>query len=124
MNQNERTIVVTGATGLQGGAVTRHLLSGGWHVWALTRNRESEKAQALAALGAEVVQGDMAEPLSLAPIFDGAYGVFRALAADGRSRSRYRGHANASPRRLDCRGVVGKTKGCNERSPSIVHSPR
>ena len=71
-----RTIVVTGATGLQGSAVTRHLLSGGWHVRALTRNPKSAKAQALSALGAEVVQGDMAEPDSLMPIFAGAYGVF------------------------------------------------
>ena len=71
-----RTIVVTGATGLQGGAVTRHLLSRGWRVCALTRNPKSEKAQAISALGAEVVQGDMAEPDSLVPIFKGAYGVY------------------------------------------------
>lgn len=72
----DRIIVVTGATGLQGGAVTRHLLANGWHVRALTRNPQSAKAQALTALGAEVVQGDMAEPDSLLPIFEGAYGVY------------------------------------------------
>lgn len=71
-----RTIVVTGATGLQGSAVTRHLLANGWHVRALTRTPKSEKAQTLSALGAEVVQGDMAEPGSLVPIFEGAHGVF------------------------------------------------
>ncbi len=71
-----RTIVVTGATGLQGGAVTRHLLTEGWHVRALTRNANSQKARALSALGAEVVQGDMADPASLVPILQGAYGVF------------------------------------------------
>lgn len=71
-----RTIVVTGATGLQGGAVTRHLLSSGWRVRALTRNPKSEKAQTISALGAEVVQGDMAEPDSLVPVFEGAYGVY------------------------------------------------
>jgi uncharacterized protein YbjT (DUF2867 family) len=70
------TIVVTGATGLQGGAVTRHLLKDGWHVRALTRNASSAQAQALAALGAEVVQGDMGEIASLRPIFAGAYGVY------------------------------------------------
>src|SRR5688500_4469423 len=53
---NNRTIVVTGATGLQGGAVTRHLLRDGWHVRALTRNPRSEKARAIAAIGADVVQ--------------------------------------------------------------------
>ena len=71
-----RSIVVTGATGLQGGAVTRHLLSSGWHVLALTRDPKSEKAQAISALGAKVVQGDMTKPDSLVPIFEGAYGVY------------------------------------------------
>jgi uncharacterized protein YbjT (DUF2867 family) len=71
-----RTIVVTGATGLQGGAVTRRLLEDGWQVRGLTRNAASKRAQALAALGTEVVQGDMAEAASLRPVFEGAYGVY------------------------------------------------
>lgn len=76
MTDVNRIIVVTGATGLQGGAVTRHLLSNGWRVRALTRTPKSKKAQALSALGAEVMQGDMEEPASLKPVFEGAYGVF------------------------------------------------
>ena len=75
-NEKGQTIVVMGATGLQGGAVARHLLAGGWRVRAVTRNPASEQAQALSALGAEVVQADMADPESLVPIFDGAYGLF------------------------------------------------
>jgi uncharacterized protein YbjT (DUF2867 family) len=71
-----RTIVVTGATGLQGGAVARRLLQDGWHVRGLTRNASSKRAQALATLGAEVVQGDMAEAASLRPVFEGAYGLY------------------------------------------------
>ena len=31
-NKNEKTILVSGATGKQGGAVARHLASHGWHV--------------------------------------------------------------------------------------------
>jgi uncharacterized protein YbjT (DUF2867 family) len=69
-------IVVTGATGLQGGAVSRHLLRGGWHVRGLTRNAASRRAQALAAAGAEVVQGDMDDIATLLPLFAGAYGVY------------------------------------------------
>jgi uncharacterized protein YbjT (DUF2867 family) len=72
----QRTIVVTGATGLQGGAVARHLLKYGWHVRGLTRDAASKQAQALAAEGAEVVQGDMNDPASLRPVFEGAYGVY------------------------------------------------
>ena len=69
-------IVVTGATGLQGGAVARHLLADGWSVRALTRNAARGPARALAARGAEVVQGDMEDVASLRPIFAGAYGVY------------------------------------------------
>src|SRR5688500_14664677 len=72
----EKIIVVTGATGLQGRAVTRWLLQDGWHVRALTRNASSPQARALAARGAEVVQGDMGDPASLRPVFAGAYGVY------------------------------------------------
>jgi uncharacterized protein YbjT (DUF2867 family) len=74
--EQSRVIVVTGATGLQGSAVVRRLLAQGWRVRALTRNAQSQKAQALAAQGAEVVQGDLAQPASLAPVFSGAYGAF------------------------------------------------
>lgn len=76
MHADGRIIVVTGATGLQGGAVTRHLLKDGWQVRALTRNPASKQAQALAASGAEVVRGDMDDAASLRPIFAGAYGVY------------------------------------------------
>ena len=76
MASGRRTIVVTGATGLQGGAVARRLLQDDWHVRGLTRNAASKRAQALAALGAEVVQGDMAGAPSLRRAFEGAYGVY------------------------------------------------
>lgn len=69
-------VVVTGATGLQGSAVTRHLLEAGWQVRALTRNAASRQAQALAASGADVVQGDLEDVASLRPVFAGAYGVY------------------------------------------------
>lgn len=72
----QKVIVVTGATGLQGGAVTRHLLAEGWQVRALTRNAASKQARALVAAGAEVVQGDMGEIASLRPGFANAYGVY------------------------------------------------
>ena len=71
-----RKVVVTGATGLQGGAVTRHLLKEGWHVRGLTRNTASKRAQALRALGTEVMQGDMADAASLRSVFEGAYGIY------------------------------------------------
>lgn len=71
-----RLIVVTGATGRQGGAVARSLLKARWRVRALTRNPQSSKALALAASGAEVVQADMEDPQSLRRAFQGAYGAY------------------------------------------------
>ena len=77
-NQNtERLIMVTGATGKQGGAVARSLLDRGFRIRALTRNPQKPEAQALADRGAEVVQGDMEEDRSaMERALEGAYGVF------------------------------------------------
>src|SRR5215210_6848784 len=76
-NQNaERLIVVTGATGKQGGAVARSLLDRGFRIRALTRNPQKPEAQALADRGAEVVQGDMEDRSSMERALEGAYGVF------------------------------------------------
>jgi len=69
-------ILVTGATGQQGGAVARELLAAGHKVRAMTRNPDSEAAKALADLGAEVVQGDLNDPSSVERAVQGAWGVF------------------------------------------------
>jgi uncharacterized protein YbjT (DUF2867 family) len=77
MSQKDRRIIaVTGATGLQGHAVTQRLLEDQWQVRALTRNADGKKARAVAALGAQVVQADMFDPASLERAFDGVHGVF------------------------------------------------
>ncbi len=74
--RNSRVVVVTGATGRQGSAVARALLTEGWRVRAMTRDPKSEKAQALVALGTEIVQADMDDPDSLDRAFAEAYGVY------------------------------------------------
>ncbi len=77
MSGNEgRTIAVVGATGLQGSAVTRRLVEEGWRVRALTRNPAGAKAQALAALGAEVRQTDSTDRDALDQSFAGVHGVY------------------------------------------------
>ena len=77
MAQHDAQIIaVVGATGLQGGAVTRRLLQDHWPVRALTRSPEGKKARAIAQLGAEVVQADLSDPASLERAFDSVYGVF------------------------------------------------
>jgi uncharacterized protein YbjT (DUF2867 family) len=76
MSGNGRTIVVTGATGQQGGATARHLLAEGWRVRALTRDVTKPAARALAAAGAEIVQADNEDRSSLERAMQDAYGVF------------------------------------------------
>src|SRR4051794_38009402 len=76
MTSQDRTILVTGATGRQGGATTRRLLADGWRVRSLTRDPASAAAAALAAAGAEVVGGDFADPDSLRRAASGVHGVF------------------------------------------------
>lgn len=72
----EKVILVTGATGKQGGAVARHLLASGWRVHALCRNPRKPAAQALADMGAVLEQGDLNDEASLRCAMQGVYGVF------------------------------------------------
>jgi uncharacterized protein YbjT (DUF2867 family) len=76
MKGNGRTIVVTGATGQQGGATARHLLAEGWRVRALTRDVTKPAARTLAAAGAEIVQADNEDRSSLERAMQDAYGAF------------------------------------------------
>jgi len=76
MNKSKDIILVTGATGNQGGAVARHLLKNGFAVKAITRKPDSEKARVLKALGAEVVRADYDDPASLERALEGTWGVF------------------------------------------------
>ena len=74
---HDKVITVLGATGTQGGAVVRALLTDGeFTVRAVTRNAASPKAQELARLGAHVVEANLADEGSLRRAFDGAYGAF------------------------------------------------
>jgi uncharacterized protein YbjT (DUF2867 family) len=69
-------VLVTGATGHQGGAVAHELLAAGWPVRAMTRHPESSAAQELQKLGAQVVSGDLDDAASLERSLAGAWGLF------------------------------------------------
>jgi uncharacterized protein YbjT (DUF2867 family) len=73
---NERIVLITGATGQQGGAVARELAGKGFALRAMTRKPDGDPAKALAKLGATVVKGDLDDPASLGAALDGAWGVF------------------------------------------------
>jgi uncharacterized protein YbjT (DUF2867 family) len=75
----KKIIAVVGATGAQGGGVVRAIMrdkSGPFTARALTRDVKSDKARALAALGAELVTADVDNAESLKRAFAGAYGAY------------------------------------------------
>lgn len=76
---SKKIIAVMGATGAQGGGLARAILADNesdFSVRAITRNPNSDNAQALAQLGAEVVQADLDDVASLKQAFQGCYGAF------------------------------------------------
>jgi uncharacterized protein YbjT (DUF2867 family) len=73
---NNRTILITGVTGNQGGAVAHALRGAGFHLRGLTRKPGSEPAATLAGSGVEIVKGDLDDEASLRRALAGAWGVF------------------------------------------------
>jgi uncharacterized protein YbjT (DUF2867 family) len=74
---DQKIVLVTGATGKQGGATIRHLAKrGGFKLRAMTRNPSSDAAKALVDLGVELVKGDLDDKTSLENALSGAWGVF------------------------------------------------
>jgi len=77
--EKSKIITVFGATGAQGGGLVRAILSdtnSEFKVRAVTRNANSEKAKALAQLGAEIVEADIDDAASIKKAVEGAYGAF------------------------------------------------
>lgn len=76
-----KTVLVTGATGKQGGAALRHLREKGFSVRAFARDPDKPEARGLVGRGTEVVRGDMNDPGSLDRAMDGVDGVFSVQTA-------------------------------------------
>ena len=75
----KKVIAVVGATGAQGGGLVRAILNdrnSPFKARALTRDVNSDKARALAALGAETVNGDVDDLEGLKRAFAGAHGAY------------------------------------------------
>jgi uncharacterized protein YbjT (DUF2867 family) len=84
------TVLVCGATGAQGGAVIRAAVTAGLPVRALVRNPGSEAALRLAAVGVELVRGDLEDAASLQAALAGTTAAFSVQLADypGRNAER------------------------------------
>jgi uncharacterized protein YbjT (DUF2867 family) len=76
---DKKIIAVLGATGAQGGGLVRAIQAdteGPFRARAVTRDASSPAAQALAALGAEVVEANVDDSDSIVRAFTGADGAF------------------------------------------------
>jgi uncharacterized protein YbjT (DUF2867 family) len=124
MFQADKTVLVTGATGRQGGAVIRHMLPKGWKLRALTRNPEGREARALARQGVEVVQGDLEDTDSIACAALGVYGIYSVqdFWAVGAKREVQQGRnvANAA-KKAGIKHFVYSSVGGAERKTTIPH---
>jgi uncharacterized protein YbjT (DUF2867 family) len=76
MSTNPAPVLVTGATGRQGGATARALLAAGVPVRALVRDAATDRAKAVEAFGAELVTGDLHDRDSVIRAAEGACAVF------------------------------------------------
>lgn len=76
----KKVILVIGATGQQGGAVTKQLLANGWKVRALVRDPKKQASQFLREQGVEIVQGDLNNVDSVREAMNEVYGVFSVQA--------------------------------------------
>lgn len=77
MNHTNQIILVTGATGNQGGIVAKSLLAQNmFKVRAMVRDKSSDKAKALETSGAELAEGDFDDITSLEKALKNVYGVF------------------------------------------------
>jgi len=76
VSKSSKIILVTGATGTQGGAVARELVKRGYSVQGLSRNPGSQRALELTELGIRVIKGDFDDAASLDAAMQDVYGVF------------------------------------------------
>src|SRR3954453_3205746 len=76
MAYSQRKILVTGATGQQGGTLARQLLQKKHKVYALTRNTHSPAAEDLHDKGANIVKGDLDDSDSLIRVVNDVESIF------------------------------------------------
>ena len=73
---SDRTILITGVTGNQGGAVAQALQGTGFRLRGLTRTPEGERAATLARQDIDIVKGDLDNEATLRRALAGVWGVF------------------------------------------------
>ena len=121
---SDRTVLVTGATGRQGGAVIRYLLPKGWRLRALVFKADNATVQRLTEQGLDVVRGDLEDPASLERAVRGVYGVYSVqdFWSVGANREVKQGKNMAdAARKAGVEHFVYSSVGGAERSSGIDH---
>ena len=124
METVSQTILVTGATGNQGGAVLRHLMTRSlFTVRAMVRSINAPRAQVLKQAGAELVEGDLNDRASLDRALEGASGVFsvQSMQEDLRVEVRQGETLADAAKAADVSHFVYSSVGSAERKTGIPH---
>ena len=120
----DQTILVTGATGHQGGAIARELLQRGhFDVRAFVRDAHKPAAVELQHAGAEFLEGDFDDRASLDRALKGMHGVFSVQGLEGGLDAEIR-HGKAIADAAKSAGVqhfVYSSVGSAERNTGIPH---
>ncbi|HEX2665606.1 MAG TPA: NmrA/HSCARG family protein [Candidatus Acidoferrum sp.] len=118
----ELTVVVTGSTGKQGGAVARALLERGHKVRAVTRDPNSSQAKLLANAGAALVRASLEDTAAIRKALEGATSLFAITVPFGGTEAEIRqGIAAADAAKAAGVHLVFASIGSANRQPGIPH---
>src|ERR1700720_3015303 len=118
----ELTVVITGSTGKQGGAVARGLLERGHKVRAVTRDTNSSLAKSLASAGATLVAASLEDTAALTQALEGATSLFAMTTPSGGTDAETRqGVAAADAAKAAGVHLVFSSVGSANRQTGIPH---
>ena len=118
----ELTVVVTGSTGKQGGAVARGLLERGHKVRAVTRDPNSSQAKLLANAGAALVAAPLEDTAAIMKPLEGATSLFAMTTPSGGTNAETRqGIAAADAAKAAGVHLVFTSVGSANRQTGIPH---
>jgi len=118
----ELTVVITGSTGKQGGAVARGLLERGHKVRAVTRDTNSSQAKSLASAGATLVAASLEDNAALTQALEGATSLFAMTTPSGGTDAETRqGIAAADAAKAAGAHLVFTSVGSANRQTGVPH---
>jgi uncharacterized protein YbjT (DUF2867 family) len=116
------TVVVTGSTGKQGGAVARGLLERGHQVRAVTRDPNASQAKSLAKAGATLVAASLEDTAAITKALEGATSLFAMTTPSGGTDAETRqGVAAADAAKAAGVHLVFSSVGSANRQTGIPH---